>query len=392
MRKRMIIGCVVLIAVGGGGLFLRQRYENPAAVPAEAAGAPATVPVVTGTVQSGNVPIYLRGVGTVIAYNNVIVRSQITGQLVKIVFRQGQTVKKGDLLAEIDARPYQAQLDQAIANRDRDQAQVVNAQANLGRYVPLEQKGFATTQLVDTQKAQLAQLEAVVESDEAVIEQAQTNLSYTQLTSPIDGVTGIRQLDEGNIIHPTDATGLVDVTQIQPISLIFTLPQTDFVEIQQQMAKGPLTVLAYSQDNKTELDQGKLDLVDNQILQTTGTIRLRASFPNAKRLLWPGELINARLLLDTRPDGLTIAASAVQQGPNGSFVWVIGSDETVQVRPVTVAQISGGQALINSGLQANEKIVVAGQYRLQPGALVRELHGKAAQDADLQSSVEQQLP
>ena len=485
MRKRVIIGCAALIAVGGGGLILKQHYEPADAVRAEAAGAPPSVPVVAGTVQSGNVPIYLRGVGTVIAYNNVIVRSQITGQLVKIPFKQGQTVKTGDLLAEIDPRPYQAQLDQAIANRDRDQAQVVNAQANLGRYVPLEQKGFATTQLVDTQKAQLAQLQAVVKSDEAVIEQARTNLSYTRLTSPIDGVTGIRQIDEGNIIRPTDANGLVDVTQIQPISLIFTLPQTDFVEIQQQMAKGPLTVLAYSQDNKTELDQGKLDLIDNQILQTSGTIRLRATFPNAKRLLWPGELINARLLLDTRPGGLTVAASAIQQGPNGSYVWVIGSDGTVQVRPVTVSQIANGRALINSGtpgqredrrcgavpppagrararapwqgrpgrqsaklsraatpmrlsapfihrpiatvllmaglllgglvtfcllpvaaqpninfpmiqvtakLPGHEKIVADGHHRLQPGGLVREPHGKAAQDANRQSSVEQQLP
>jgi membrane fusion protein, multidrug efflux system len=205
-------------------------------------------------------------------------------------------------------------------------------------------------------------------------------------------VTGIRQVDEGNIIHPTDTNGLVDVTQIQPISLIFTLPQTDFVEIQQQMAKGPLTVLAYSQDDKTKLDEGKLDLVDNQILQTTGTIRLRASFPNAKRQLWPGELVNARLLLDTRHDGLTIGASAVQQGPKGSFVWVIGSDGTVQMRPVTVAQISEGQALIDSGLEANDNVVIDGQYRLQTGALVRELHGKAAEEADLQSAVEQAIP
>ena len=243
-------------------------------------------------------------------------------------------MKKGDLLAEIDPRPYQAQLDQAIANRDRDQALVVNAQANLDRYTPLAAKGYATSQLVDTQKAQLAQLQAMVKSDEAIIEQARTNLSYTQLTSPIDGVTGIRQVDEGNIIHPTDPNGLVDVTQIQPISLIFSLPQTTFVEIQQQMAKGPLTVLAYSQDDKTKLDEGKLDLIDNQIVQTTGTIRLRASFPNTQRQLWPGELVNARLLLETRQNGLTIAASAVQQGPNGAFVWVIGSDGTVQMRPV----------------------------------------------------------
>jgi membrane fusion protein, multidrug efflux system len=391
MRKRAIHAAIAFVAVISIGAAV--IYFHRTATPAPTLNvAPPAVPVVAGTVLKHDVPIYLRGVGTVIAYNNVIVRSQITGQLVKIAFTQGQTVKKGDLLAEIDPRPYQAQLDQAIANRDRDQAQVVNAQANLNRYVPLQQKGYATSQLVDTQKAQLAQLQAMVKYDEGVIVQARTNLSYTQLTSPIDGVTGIRQIDEGNIIHPTDPNGLVDVTQIQPISLIFSLPQTDFVEIQQQMAKGPITVLAYSQDDKVQLDEGKLDLIDNQIVQTTGTIRLRASFPNAKHQLWPGELVNARLLLETRQDGLTIPASAVQQGPKGSYVWVIGSDQSVQPRPVTVAQISEGQALIDSGLHADEKVVVDGQYRLQAGAAVRELHGKAAEEADLQSAVEQAIP
>jgi multidrug efflux system membrane fusion protein len=334
----------------------------------------------------------MSGVGTVIAYNNVVVRSQITGQITKIAFTQGQTVHQGDLLAEIDPRPYQAQLDQAIANRDRDQAQVVNAQANLNRYTPLLQKGFATSQLVDTQKAQLAQLQAMVKSDEAIIESARVNLGYTNLTAPIEGVTGIRQVDQGNVIHPTDANGLVDVTQVQPISLIFSLPQTTFVQIQEQMAKGPLTVLAYSPDDKVELDQGNLELVDNQIVQTTGTIRLRATFPNAQHRLWPGELINTRLLVDTRKGGLTIAASAVQQGPNGSYVYVIGADQTVQMRSITAAQISEGQALIDSGLKANENIVVDGQYRLQPGAHVQILQGKAAQDANLQSAVEQAIP
>jgi len=390
MRKHIIIPIITLLVAVGA--VWAAWYFRDAAEPAQAAVAPPSVPVVAGTVQSGDVPIYLLGVGTVIAYNNVIVRSQITGQIIKIAFTQGQTVKTGDLLAEIDPRPYQALLDQAIANRDRDQAQLNNAAANLNRYVPLQQKGFASSQLVDTQKAQLAQLQAIVKSDEGVIEQARTNLSYTRLTAPIDGVTGIRQIDEGNIIHPTDPNGLVDVAQIQPISLIFSLPQTDFVQIQQQMANGALTVLAYSQDDKIRLDEGKLDLIDNQIVQTTGTIRLRASFPNAKRMLWPGELINARLLLETRHGGLTIAASAVQQGPNGSYVWVIGADGTVQPRAVIVAQISDGQALIDSGLRANEKVVVDGQYRLQAGALVRELHGKAAQDANLQSSVEQAIP
>ena len=350
------------------------------------------MPVVAGTVQSHDVPIYLQGVGTVIAFNNVVVRSQITGQLVKVSFRQGRTVHKGDLLAAIDPRPFQAALDQAVANRDRDQAQLVNAQANLNRYVPLANKGYATAQLVDTQKAQVGQLEAMVKSDEALIEAARTNLSYTQLTSPIDGVTGIRQIDEGNIIHPTDPNGLVDVTQIQPISLLFTLPETNFAQIQQQMQNGRLGVVAYSQDNKVQLDQGRLLLVDNQIVQTTGTIRLRATFPNAKHQLWPGELVNARLLIETRHDGLTVPATAVQQGPNGAYVWAIGKDRKVQMQPVTVAQISDNQALIDAGLQANESIVVSGQYRLQPGALVSLLQGDAAQAANLRSAVEEALP
>ena len=211
---------------------------------------PPAIPVVAATVLSHDVPIYLRGVGTVIAFNNVIVRSQITGQLIKISFEQGHTVKKGDLLAEIDPRPFQAQLDQAVANRDRDQAQLDNAQANLNRYTPLARNGWASTQLVDTTKAQVAQLQAMVKNDEGVIEQAKVNLSYTQLRSPIDAVTGIRQIDNGNIIHPTDPNGLVDVTQIQPISLLFSLPQTDFVEINQRTAQGPLKVLAMARTTK----------------------------------------------------------------------------------------------------------------------------------------------
>src|SRR5580658_3307758 len=389
MRKGPVVLTTALLTgiFAAGMIWWHQSKAEP---PKEAPQPPA--PVVAAIVQAHPVPIYLRGVGTVIAYNNVVVRSQITGPLIKVSFRQGETVHKGDLLAEIDPRPYQAQLDQAMANRDRDQAQIVNAQTNLDRYVPLQAKGFATGQLVDTQKAQVAQLEAMVKGDEAAIESARVNLSYTRLTAPLDGVTGIRQIDEGNIIHPTDANGLVDVTQIQPISLIFTLPETTFVEIQQEMAKGPVKVFAYSQDDKTRLDEGDLLLIDNQINQTTGTIRLRATFPNAQRLLWPGELVNVRLLLRTEPNGLTIAAGAVQQGPKGSYVYAIGPDQSVQLRPVHVAQISEGQALIDSGLQPGEKVVVDGQYKLQPGVHVRELHGKAAEQANMQSAVQQAIP
>jgi multidrug efflux system membrane fusion protein len=391
MGKKGLVGALLAVAaacVGVGVILHKSDTPAPAATPPQ----PVRVPVVATKVVSGDVPVYLRGVGTVIAYNNVIIRSQITGQLVKISFQQGQTVHTGDVLAEIDPRPYQAQLDQTIANRERDRAQLVNTQANLDRYTQLGTKGFATPQLIETQKAQFGELQAAIKSDDALIDAARVNLSYTQLTAPIDGVTGIRQIDIGNIIHPTDPNGLVDVTQIQPISVIFTLPEETFPEIQAQMAKGTLAVYAYSQDGKARLDEGKLLLINNQIIQATGTIQLRADFPNAQRRLWPGELVNARLLLSTRPNGLTVPVPAVQQGPNGSSVWVIGPDETAQIRPVTVGQISDGQALIDSGLKANETVVTAGQYRLAPGALAQQLHGKAAQDPSLNSAVEQALP
>jgi len=343
-------------------------------------------------VSSQDVPIYLRGVGTVIAYNTVLVRSQIQGQITKIAFNEGQTVHAGDLLAQIDPRPYQAQVDQVTATRDRDQAQLANAQANLGRYTQLGEKGWATPQLVETQTAQVAQPQSAIKADEALIEAANVQLGYTRLTSPIDGVTGVRQVDVGNIIHPTDPNGLVVVTQIEPISVIFSLPETDLPKIQEQMAKAPLTVLAYSQDDTIELDQGKLTLVDNEILQTTGTIRLKAEFPNTAHRLWPGELIDVWLLIDTRHNGLTVQASAVQQGQEGAFTYVVNPDDTVAVRPVKVAQISRGQALIDSGLTANEQVVVDGQYKLQAGSHVTILHGKAAEEAAAQNAQQNLIP
>ena len=390
-RKTIVLAALpaAVLAIAGALYFtLAPAFEKAAVAPV----APAPVPVVAGVVSSHEVPLYLRGVGTVIAYNTDIVRSQIQGQLTKIAFTEGQAVRAGDLLAQIDPRPYQAQLDQMIANRDRDQAQLANAIANLGRYTELQNKGYATPQLSDTQKAQVAQLQSAIKADEALIEQAEVQLSYTRLTSPIPGITGVRQIDVGNIIHPTDPNGLVVVAQVEPISLIFTLPQSELPRIQAQMAKGSLTVIAFSQDDKIKLDEGKLLLVNNQIAQATGTIQLKATFPNAAHRLWPGQLVNARLLVDTRKDGLTIAAPAVQQGQTGSYVYVISPDGKAEVRPVTVAQISEGQALIDSGLKANETVVIDGQYRLRQDSPVRVLHGKAAKEADLQSAVEKAIP
>jgi multidrug efflux system membrane fusion protein len=393
MRRRIVALTALVIAVLaiGGGLAAMGVFPLERAKARTSTTAPG-VPVIAGTVAQHDVPIYLRGVGTVIAYNTVVVRSQIQGQITKIAFTEGQSVHVGDLLAQIDPKPYQAQLDQVTAARERDLAQLKNAQANLDRYSQLGAKGWATPQLVETQTAQVDQLKSAIKGDEALIEAAKVQLGYTRLTSPIDGVTGIRQIDIGNIIHPTDPNGLVVVTQLQPISAIFTLPETVLPQVQQQLAKGPLTVEAYSQDDTIKLDEGKLDFIDNEILQTTGSARFKAEFPNPAHRLWPGELINVWLLLNTRHDGLTVSAAAVQQGPQGAYVYVIDPNGAVAVRPVKVAQVSGGQALIDSGLTANEQVVVDGQYKLTPDARVTILHGKAAQEAAAQSAQQAPIP
>ena len=379
IRLRTVLASLLLVAavIGGGVYALTSAQPKAQAVPAPAS-AP-SVPVVAEPVKSGEVPIYLRGIGTVQAYNTDTIRAQVQGQITQIAFKEGQTVHAGDLLAQIDPRPFQAQLDQAIANRERDQAQFVNAQANLQRDSQLLAHGYATPQTVDLDKANTGQFTAAVKADEAAIEYAQTQLAYTRITSPIDGVTGIRLIDVGNIVHPTDPNGLVMVTQLQPISVIFTLPETSLPQIQQAMAKGALTVLAYSEDNKTQLDQGKLAVLDNQIVQTSGSVRLKADFPNPQHRLWPGELVNVRLLIETRQNALSVAATAVQQGPQGSYVYVIKPDGTVENRAVKVAQLGARVAVIDSGLQANEQAVISGQSRLQPGSSVTVLHGQAAQ-------------
>lgn len=388
MRRSIIIGATIaVIVLAGGGVWYVRKSQ-----PIAAALLPPAVPVVAATVTGKDVPIYLRGIGTVIAYNTDIVRSQIQGQITQITFTEGQTVKAGDQLAQIDPRPYQAEIEQLTANRDRDQAQLMNADANLSRYTQLGDKGYATPQLIETQKAQVAQLQAAVKADQAQIDQANVQLSYTRLTSAIPGITGVRQIDIGNVIHPTDPNGLVVVTQIEPISLLFTLPQADLPAIQQQLAKGPLTVIAYSQDDKIKLDEGKLLLVNNEIAGTTGTIQLKAEFANHDHRLWPGQLVNARLRLETRKDALTVAGSAVRQGQNGTYVYVLTPDQTAQLRSVHVAQISDGQALIDQGLKAGDVVVIDGQYRLNEGSRVQQLHGKAAQQTDLQSAVQDAIP
>jgi membrane fusion protein, multidrug efflux system len=394
MKKKGIIAAALVTAVvAAGGLFYQLHVE--ALEEAKAAPVPpAPVPVVAATVTQHDVPVYLVGVGTVIAYNTDVVRAQIQGQIISINFTEGQKVHAGDLLAQIDPRPYQAMIDQYTGQLERDQAQLANAQANQKRYNQLGNQGWATPQLMETQNAQVGELQGAIKTDQALIEASKVQLSYTRLTAPIDGVVGIRQIDVGNIISPSTASGLCVVTQIDPISLIFTLPETVLpqIQLQQEKAKAPLGVLAYNQDNTIKLDEGELGLVNNEILQTTGSIQLKANFSNKGKRLWPGELVNARLLLETRHNGLTVPAAVVQQGPKGPYVWVIKPDDTVAIKQIKVAQITDGQALIDSGLDANEQVVVDGQYKLQPGAHVTLLHGKAAEEAAAQDAMQAPIP
>ena len=370
MRRRTVIvsSFVVFAALAtGGAVMLARSPGSTRAAPSVAAPA---VPVVAGTVKSSDVPIYLSGIGNVEAYNTVIVRSQIQGQLTQIPFTEGQTVHPGDLLGQIDPRPYQAQLDQATANRDRDQAQLANAKANLQRYLPLLAKGFATPQLVDTQKAQVAQLVAAVKSDEAVIESAQTLLSYTRLTAPIDGVTGIRQIDIGNIIHANDVTPLVVITQTEPAAVIFTLPEAQLDALRSAMTRGAVEVAAFDRNNVNRLATGKLLLIDGTIDQATATMRLKALFPNTDERLWPGAFVNARVLLETRPDAVTLPSVAVQRGPQGLFVWGIGADNAAQMRPITVGPPTDDVTIVTTGVDVGDRVVTEGAYRLLPGVKV----------------------
>ncbi len=378
--KTAFAGLLLTAALIGGGAYalsFAQPETHAAPIPA----APPTVPVVAEPAQSGDVPIYLRGIGTVVAYNTVTVRTQVQGQITQIGFTEGQRVHAGDLLAQIDPRPFQAQLDQAIGNSERDKAQLINAQANLARDTPLLAKGWVTPQQVDLDKANAGQFVGAIQADQGAIENARVQLDFTRITSPIDGVAGIRQIDIGNVVHPTDATGIVVVTQMQPISVVFTLPESDLPEIQAREAKGTLTVLAYSQHGNTELDRGTLLLVNNEINQPTGTLQLKATFPNPAERLWPGQLFDSRLLIQTRHDGLTVPAPAVQRGPSGSYVYVVKPDGTVENRAVTVGQIGSKHALIDTGLQRGEEVVVDGQSKLQPGTHVTLLQGQAARAA-----------
>ncbi len=329
------------------------------------------ITVKTAEVTRTNIPQYLEGLGTVQAFNTVTVTTRVDGQLQKIGFVEGQNVKKGDLLAQIDPRPNQAALELAIATKGKDEALLENAKRDLNRYLILEPQQLASKQTLDTQRALVAQDAAQIKVDQASIDNAQTQLDYTTITSPIDGRTGIRQVDVGNNVQTTSTTGIVVVTQMQPISLIFTLPEDALTQINQALAKGQVAISALSRDDKTVLDQGTLALVDNQIDQTTGTIKLKATFPNAHNTLWPGQFINARVLLQVQQNALSIPSAAAQRGPDGIFTYVVRPDSTVEVRPLKTGTENSNTILVESGLQEGEHVVISNQFRLQPDAKVK---------------------
>jgi multidrug efflux system membrane fusion protein len=382
MKKRIIMtGFGVALCAGG---FVSWHAFGARSVPPPQTPVPA-VPVVVEKLQAADVPIVTSGIGSVMAYNVVDVHAQVTGTIDRIGFVEGQSVHSGSLIAQLDPRPFQAALQQAEANLARDQANLTNAETNLGRYTPLLKQGFASAQQVTDQASAVTQLEASVAGDKAAIFNAQTQLGYTTIASPIDGVTGIRHVDIGNIVPPGSTTSIVTITQLQPISVVFTLPQKDVSDVQAAMAKGVLTTIAYGQDDHTELGQGTLLLVNNTIDQSSGTVQLKATFPNANRALWPGEFVNIRLIDRVQHDGITVPLSALQQGQNGVLVYIVQPDGTVRQRPVTLAQTLDGRALIAQGVKAGDTVVTAGQYRLSDGIKISEV---AAGDSQVQDSSE----
>jgi multidrug efflux system membrane fusion protein len=315
-------------------------------------------------------PVTLEGLGTVQAFNTVTVRSRVDGQVDKISFTEGQEVVAGDVLAQIDPRPLQAQLAQARATKARDEAQLANAHLNLERVTSLAQREFASRQSLDAQKSLVGQFEAAVQGDQAAIDNAQVQLGYTTVRAPISGRVGIRLVDAGNVVHANDAGGIVVITQIHPISVIFTLPQDVLDVVNHAQNEAPLKIQAFKRDGGTLLGEGTLALIDNQIDTTTGTMRLKATFPNTDNALWPGLFVTARVLVGMRHDAVTVPAQAVQRGPNGTFAYVIKPDRTVEARPIKIGAMQNGRVLIEQGIEAGENIVIDGQYKLQPGSRV----------------------
>jgi multidrug efflux system membrane fusion protein len=377
-RKSLLAGFLAVI-IGAAGIWYALDGGGVAAKPESRPQVP-PVPVTVAAVTRQDVPLLLEGIGTVQPLNIVTIRSRVDGELQKVLFTEGQEVKTGDPLAQIDPRPFQAALDQSIAKKAQDEAQLANAQRDLERYEALARKDFSSRQQSDTQKSQVAQFQALVQADQASIDNARVQLDYTSIRSPIDGRVGFRLVDQGNIVRAADATGIVVVTQTHPISVVFTLPESEVHGVAEAMARGPMKVSVKSRDNGKHLADGVLKLIDNQIDETTGTIRLKAEFDNTENSLWPGEFITAQLLLRTDEKVLTVPSNAVQRGPNGLYVYVVKPDNTVELRPVQAARLEQTLAVISSGIDEGERVVVAGHLKIQPGAAVNAKMADATKD------------
>jgi membrane fusion protein, multidrug efflux system len=369
--SRTIWWVLLLAAIGGGGYYGWQKYQASEAAKASqqaAAARPRSVPVSATSVAKVDFPVYLTGLGTVQGFNTVQVRTRVDGQIDKIAFTEGQIVKEGDLLAEIDPRPYQATYDQAVAKKEQDEANIANANLDLKRYTQLGE--FATRQQLDTQRSTVAQLTAQIAADVAAISNAKTQLDYTQIKAPITGVVGLRQVDIGNIVNAATQTGIVSIAQVEPIAVIFTAPEEQLPYISEAQAVSPLKVIAITTDGKKPLAEGKLAVINNQVDTTSGTIRLKAVFDNKDHALWPGQSVSTRLLVKTLKDATVVPDEAIQHSTNGLYAYTIGKDNKAELRKVKVAYSIDGRSVVDEGLTPGEQVITGGQFKVEPGTLV----------------------
>jgi multidrug efflux system membrane fusion protein len=374
-RRAAVWGLVIVILAGLGYYFFAAPWTTAQRAQRARVGE-GPVPVIAAAAKRADVPLYLEAVGTSRALNTVTVRPQVDGKLIQVAFAEGQDVKKGDVLARIDPTTFQAQLDQAIGKKAQDEAQLSNARLDLERYERLAATNSINRQQTDTQRATVAQLEALVQSDQGAIDNARAILNYTTIAAPIDGRTGLRLVDEGNIVRASDANGIVVLTQIQPISVFFNLPQQELSRVNKAFASGPVDLQVLRSDTDAVIDKGKLTVVDNQVDQTTGTVRLKGEFPNAQLQLWPGQFVNVRLLVETLKNVVVVPTGAVQRGPRGTFVYVVKDDSTAAMRPVTIGHQDEVQAVVTQGVEAPERVVTTGFARLTEGTRVAVSSGE----------------
>jgi membrane fusion protein, multidrug efflux system len=370
MNKSRVTRWILLaLVVAGAGYYGWQRFQGDNQQAAAQKG-PARNPVRVNvaTVEKAEFPVYLTSLGTVQAFNTVLVRSRVDGQIDKIAFKEGQLVKQGDLLAEIDPRPYQAVLDQAKAKKDQDEANLANTNLDLQRFIKLGE--FATRQQLDTQRSSVSQLTAQIAADVAAISNAQTQLDYTQISAPISGVVGLRQVDIGNIVNASQQTGIVSIAQIEPIAVIFTAPEDQLPDIKNAQGANPLKTIAITTDGKRPLAEGKLDVVNNQVDSTSGTIRLKAIFENKDHALWPGQSVSTRLLLKTLKDATVVPDDAIQHSTNGLYAYAVGQDNKAVLRKIKISQSIDGRSVVDEGLSPGERVITGGQFKVQPGSVV----------------------